>query len=172
MTFVAEYRTVGKSDWQRGPWDDEPDKVQWRDEATGLPCLIHRSPLGFLCGYVGVAPGHRWHGVDYCDGRLVRIRVHGGLTYSASCQHGDGPETGICHVPEPGEPDDVWWFGFDCGHYGDFTDMSDQVSAWRLSLLATRSPLDTGSPGGIYRDVAYVKAECAALAAQLAEAAK
>lgn len=38
---------------------------------------------------------------------LPCLAVHGGLTYSDRC-HDD-----ICHVPAPGEPDDVWWFGFD-----------------------------------------------------------
>lgn len=35
-----EYTTKDKSDWPRGEWDNEPDKVQFQDEATGLPCLI------------------------------------------------------------------------------------------------------------------------------------
>jgi hypothetical protein len=24
-------------------------------------------------------------------------------------------------VPNPGEPDDVWWFGFDCAHCDDMS---------------------------------------------------
>ena len=44
---MREYRTVDKSTWARGPWDTEPDKMQWRDEATGLDCLYeHDSPRG------------------------------------------------------------------------------------------------------------------------------
>ena len=32
----------------------------------------------------------------------------------------DAPEkSGICHIPDQGEPDDVWWLGFDCLHGGD-----------------------------------------------------
>lgn len=51
---TIEYRTVDKSKWGDGPWQDEPDKKQWRDPETGLPCLIVRGPGGALCGYVGV----------------------------------------------------------------------------------------------------------------------
>lgn len=43
--------------WGPGPWDGEPDKMQWTDPATGLDCLIVRNTLGALCGYVGVTPG-------------------------------------------------------------------------------------------------------------------
>ena len=45
-----EYRTIDKSQWGEGPWQDEPDKIQWQDEETGLPCLIVRGHMGFLCG--------------------------------------------------------------------------------------------------------------------------
>ena len=37
------YDTQDKRTWPRGVWDDEPDKKQWRDEATGYPCLIVRN---------------------------------------------------------------------------------------------------------------------------------
>lgn len=55
-----EWRFVDKSTWGPGPWADEPDKVQWQDETTGLPCMVRRgSPeIGVWCGYVGVAEGH------------------------------------------------------------------------------------------------------------------
>lgn len=94
-----EYRTKDKSKWPRGPWDDEPDKVQWQDEATGLPCLIVRSPVGALCGYVGVPPDHPWHGKEYDDEALIGVEVHGGLSFAAFCQ--PGPENqSICHKEE------------------------------------------------------------------------
>ena len=51
---------IDRSDWLPGPWDDEPDRVEWRDEATGLPCLLRRgSPfIGVWCGYVALPPDH------------------------------------------------------------------------------------------------------------------
>lgn len=41
---TIEYRTDDKSGWQPGPWMNEPDKKQWQDPETGLPCLIVRRP--------------------------------------------------------------------------------------------------------------------------------
>lgn len=60
-----EWTTIDKSEWDRGPWDDEPDKVQWVDEVAGLDCLIVRNRGGALCGYVGVPGGHPLFGVGY-----------------------------------------------------------------------------------------------------------
>lgn len=152
---LIAYRTVDKSGWQRGPWDDEPDKIQWTDQTTGLPCLIVRGPHGSLCGYVGVPKWHPWHGADY---DTPNVDVHGGLTFARACGHGD-EATGICHVPAPGEPDDVWWFGFDCAHAGDLTSMAfPEMTRGRL-----RWPLEDHD---VYRDVAYVRDQVAGLAAQ------
>src|SRR5262245_28942541 len=112
---TIEYRWIDKEKWARGPWDQEPDKVQWSDLETGLPCLVVRHPrLGNWCGYVGVSEDHPWFGQAYYD-EQVKIRCHGGLTYSNFCQPSD-KEHGICHVVESGESDKVWWFGFDCCH--------------------------------------------------------
>ncbi len=33
---TKEWTTEDKSAWPRGPWDIEPDKIQWIDEATDL----------------------------------------------------------------------------------------------------------------------------------------
>jgi hypothetical protein len=153
MERIEYLGVIDKSGWKRGPWSNEPDKIQWQDEETGLPCLIVRGPSGSLCGYVGVPPGHLWHGKDYdnCD-----VDVHGGLTYADACQ--TTPENrGICHVPSHGEPDHVWWLGFDCAHDGDFSPSYGR---------------DLGMPtgwGGVveYRDVAYVENECRGLAKQI-----
>lgn len=130
---------IDRCGWRPGPWDGEPDKRQWIDEATGLPCLIVRNHMGALCGYVGVSAGHPWFEKPY-QAVDNHVRVHGGLTYSNHCQEG------ICHVVEDGEDDNVWWIGFDCAHAGDL---------WPGHGL-----------GEIYRDMAYVTAECASLAQQ------
>jgi hypothetical protein len=50
MKRIEHRGVVDKSWWPRGPWDDEPDKVQWPDEATGLPCMVKRGPVGSFCG--------------------------------------------------------------------------------------------------------------------------
>jgi hypothetical protein len=149
-----------KAAWGPGPWQDEPDKEQFADETTGLPCLIKRNHFGNLCGYVGVSEGHPWFGKNYGD---ADASVHGGLTYSGFCQEGDEAHT-ICHVPGPGEPDRVWWLGFDCGHAWD-------VSPGMDYHLRQSSGISYADLGETYKTVAYVKAECAGLARQAAEAA-
>ena len=208
MTHVREWhlRASEKAEWPHGPWTDEPDKVQWIDEATGLDCLIVRNGSGALCGYVGVAPEHPLHGVDYDDDACPRFDVHGGLTFADSCteptrelwnrvrmavraqqgearrypqgdsarraktmtpfmaddsyeawrEHAQG--TLICHVPEPGRPANVWWFGFDCAHLGDV-----------MPGCIERGLCDAYE--NLYRSIDYVTREVASLARQLAEAA-
>lgn len=233
---TIEYRTKDRSEWGAGPWSNEPDKVQWQDEATGLPCLMVRNHSGAWCGYVGVAEGHPLYGQGYStrvprpasfdarqydesrtpiiamvcesakdDGLVsleLAIDVHGGLTFADFCRShtredwerwckrmeesraeaaeypvGDAARrlrewahemtdfdawkakcqaTGICHLPDDGEPDRVWWLGFDCSHAGD---MSPAYQAsYRFS-------------GGddAYRDVEYVRREVAGLAKQISE---
>jgi hypothetical protein len=257
---TIEYRfVVDKSEWGDGPWQSEPDKKQWQDEATGLPCMILRGPSGSWCGYVGVHPYHPAANLHY-DGEpdpvaqakreafkrdikewrdagcppleswvshvdtaitaerlmsqaghaIAAIEVHGGLTYAGGCSE-ITPETWeewrkrepslrreaaqfprgdsarylkkwqdcfddyakfvelarasfICHLPAPGEPDDLWWFGFDCAHAGDETPGINAL----LSEMRSRVPLFPHPPD-IYRDVTYVMAECASLARQLKE---
>lgn len=188
---TIEYRTIDKSSWPRGPWDAEPDKRQWQDEATGLPCLIVRvDHSGHLCGYVGVPPKHPLYEVSYSEpsdklraalerrlnspmgdhpafrvlisalaGRELEpcaesvFEVHGGITFSDHCHDTKDECRGICHKPDDGETDSVWWFGFDCAH------CDDRSPASSSALLRER---------GAYRDFAYVAEECRKLAEQLA----
>lgn len=154
-----EYTFLDRTGWARGQWDDEPDKIQWQDEATGYPCLIKRNNIGALCGYVGVSEGHPLYRKDYND--VDGVYAHGGLTYADACQE-DPSHHGICHIPEPGEPDHVWWFGFDCAHAGDY--MPGYPAALREIGLKYHSH-DT------YRNLAYVQEECRQLAQQLKEIA-
>lgn len=152
---TIEYRTIDKSGWQDGEWKNEPDKIQWKDEATGLPCLIKRNrSMGILCGYVGVATDHPAYGKHFDEvGR--NIEVHGGLTYSDVC-HDETPASNICHIPEDGESDHVWWLGFDCGHAWD------RCPAGKIAKLQ-----DEFGDRVVYRNIEYAKQECASLAAQL-----
>lgn len=166
------YTTIDKAAWGEGPWLTEPDKVQWVDPATDLDCLIVRGPSGALCGYVGVALEHPWHGHNYnatvreptadgWDGDIDSIiRVHGGLTFADACREGDDESVGICHVPAPGRTAHVWWFGFDCAH-------SHDISPGMVARDRERGWAPIGSGYECYRTVAYVRGECAKLAAQL-----
>lgn len=165
-----EYRFTDKSRWKRGEWDTEPDKVQWQDELTGLPCLVRRSPAtGAWCGYVGVAEGHPLFEkkTDDCDENLS---VHGGVTFNSFCDPDPAhKEHGICHLVEPSENDRVWWIGFDCGHSGDY--MPEMARASELMGEQIPKLREFGNlwdrPEMVYRNLAYVQAECRFLAVQL-----
>ena len=116
-----------------GPWDDEPDAAGF--EACGLACMMWRdTPLGHWCGYVGVRSDHPCFGTH--KNELPDLDVHGGLTCS-----GEGVAGSVGH----------WWFGFDCGHLGDY------------------APGRGGrrSAAELYRDYDYVRAECECLSCQL-----
>ncbi len=146
-----EYTTIDKSKWKRGAWDNESDKMQFIDEETGYTCLIVRvNHHGALCGYVGVHEGHPTFEKDYDS---VNAKVHGGLTFSGHCQKGKAEAMGVCHVPEKGETDNIWWLGFDCAHAYDVCPGYN----WNVD------------ESSVYRDVGYVKNEIKQLARQLKE---
>jgi hypothetical protein len=149
---TIEYRTVDKSTWLRGEWDDECDKKQWTDQATGYACLIVRNQFGALCGYVGIPEVHPCFGMDYdaVYESHESLSVHGNLTFSSGCQSEHDVDhdqsVGVCHFDPAGGK--VWWLGFDCAHACDI-----------LPAI--------GFGWGEYRNLAYVTAELSNLAAQL-----
>ncbi len=154
---------MNHEEWGEGPWNDEDDHAVWVDEVTGLDCMINRGPSGALCGYVGVGPDHPAHGKNYDD---VDVDVHGGLTYSEACQ-GE-----ICHVPEPGREHDIWWFGFDCCHFGDVAPKMDaDLREMHARIPEMPSPLGDYGPFGrsTYKDWDYVVVQVHLLAEQLKE---
>jgi hypothetical protein len=152
---TKEWSFIDKSAWSDGEWKNEPDKVQWIDAVTGLACLIVRGKFhGALCGYVGVPSSHPLYQKEY--GEVESFVVHGGLTFSNACQE-DDKEEGVCHIPEPGEPDHVWWFGFDCAHGFDYMPAAGHFDTGLSGLCSVAS----------YRNVQYVKEQCAELALQL-----
>lgn len=146
-----------------GPWADEPDKAQWIDEATDLDCLAVRNYGGAWCGYVGVPPGHPYHGADPFE---IDTDVHGGLNYGALCDETDEGAHAVCHVPEPGRPADVYWLGFHCSYAFDLSPMLAQHVYLKSNIPAGPRILEHQT----YRTFDYVQAECARLAKQLAEA--
>lgn len=190
-----------KSEWGAGPWVGEPDRVEWRigGMLRGLVCLAVRGPFGNWCGYVGVPPGHPAHGQHYGADSIEDLHVHGGLTFAGPCDVGEHAQ--ICHVPEPGEPDAVWWLGFDCGHGLDYSPAMEATmrrgtreiieraergeaveSSLSMEWLRARSQApeyqdpDPAEPWtivrGTYRRFQYVRDEVTALAVQLAVMAR
>jgi hypothetical protein len=145
---VVNTPEIDKSTWGDGPWQDEPDRVDFI--AEGFACMAIRNRFGVWCGYVGVPSDHPAYGQDYGS---IDAEVHGGLTYAARCSGN------ICHVPQPGMPHDVWWLGFDCGHGMDIAPaMRANSIYWGLGYCDF---------GELYRDLNYVRAEILSLARQL-----
>jgi hypothetical protein len=151
--------TLPKSEWGPGPWQDEPDEKRWIDEATGLRCAILRSEeTGAICGYVEID-----HPAVCRPLEELHFQVHGGITYAGLLF---GKETG-------------WWIGF-----GARTVLAGQCNPLdvmpaedaRLSRLGQMSAvaklIDALSIGGFrlgrsYKDIAFVRKECASLARQV-----
>jgi hypothetical protein len=130
--------------WGQGPWCEEPDQVEWT--AFTFPCALLRNPaFGNWCGYVGVEPGHPWHGVDRYD---VDAEVHGGLTFSGSWHH---PLNTLTVNPH------TWWLGFDCAH-GHI----DLIPAWS-SMTSYRLLAKNGNE---YRTAEYCVLQAIGLAWQ------
>lgn len=140
-----------KEEWGPGPWQDEPDRMEFWSH--GLRCFMCRNEVyGSWCGYVAVPKGHPLHGASYDAAEEAGLRAHGGLTYAGEAVRDDITEA----------PEGAWWLGFDCMHAWDL---------WPGSEAMARS---IGMPGPVlrfsrevYRDEAYVRAECESLAAQL-----
>lgn len=149
---VIKWYFVDKRAWEPGPWHAEPDKMQWQDAQTGLTCLAVRGPMGAWCGYVGVPESHPWHGLGY---GAVPDMGHGGLTFADECMKEAGVRD-ICHIGT----DRPWWLGFDCAHAGDL------CPAMETTLREGRRTY--GAFRGVYRDLGYVQAQCAAMAQMIA----
>lgn len=143
---------VARVNWDKGPWDGEVDIYEWRDQKTGLPCLIVRNfRLGFLCGYVGVPASHKLYRKDWTKKSFPDLGFD--INYSKGCGYY------ICHKPRHGEPDNIWWLGFDSGHSGDFV----PGTAYLMKHLG-RPELAQRHDWETYRTVAMVANKVTALA--------
>lgn len=135
------------------------DFAEWIDASTGLPCRAVLNPTtGTWCGYVGVPLRHPWHGLEYDD--LPDIDVHGGVTFTG--EHRVGTYAGDAMGTTRAEGV-TWWIGFDCAHAWDVMPLLDARSLLKL-------PDGEGLPRRTFKDLDYVRAECARLATQIVEA--
>lgn len=160
---TLEWKFERFKDLPPGEWRNEPDKKQWMDKETQMPCLIVRNYRGALCGYVGVNKEHaffnkEFYGMIDSDHEQYdaeeTLLVHGGITFTGKCQNN---KEGICHIVEENEDDNIWWLGFDCNHCDDLApiDGSDYLNRFY------------NKP--VYRNITYVENEIRNLAKQLKE---
>jgi hypothetical protein len=163
---------IDRRAWHPGPWDKEPeDRVQWSDEATGLPCMLLRTPVGAWAGYVGVEPGHPLYGVDEHE-----LPGHKGVNYhnytnelhyiapdppSEQAIDEEHPEAIIDIIRLPMQ---LWFFGFDAAHGGD---LIPGLDALNFGGIDNRRALSLYERQESYRTAAYMQAQCAELAMAL-----
>lgn len=161
-----------------GPWDSEPNRLHWIDQATGLKCAILRGTVHQLCGYVRVPRGHPMYPPPRCrrpplrppngpgphlmnkafmrratrdinGRRLSRLTVHGGVSWATKFNRREMKRG--------------YWIGFDTGHLFDVVP----------DMVAVREALGFESRGmETYKDIAYVKSETERLAAQIGQAGR
>lgn len=148
--------SVDRSKWGPGPWDGEPDRVDFIH--AGYSCFIKRhAGSGHWCGYVGVPSTHPYYKTD--EPYSLDLGVHGGVTYGDICN----PDSGICHIPTEGMPEDVYWIGFDAHHAGDIAPMD----SWVRNMAGLGERLHRWS-GESYKTAGYMIDECKNLAEELA----
>lgn len=174
---------------------EEPEKryiVEREFEHAGYKCVVIFGNVGHRCGYVGIPKNHPLYGKDYGDhleikksdvvDRAVsgifpligacldedeRIRIeayfqcHGGITYAGGGEHSDYPIES-----------DLWWFGFDCDHAGDRSDLDYAIQKFpshRKGYQLRKMVESKYLIDDVIRTEEYVADECKKLAVQLKE---
>lgn len=168
-------------------------KVESDFKYKGYRCVVIFGDMGWRCGYVGIPIGHSLYKKEYTDyldipkseldGERLdkrgvmplffaafdddeRIRmdlyfnVHGSLTYS-------GDNDGTYPVES-----NLWWLGFDCGHYGDGMDLNLMEEYWgNDEYIKRRIEIEKEYPVHDYpvRSKKYVENECMSLVDQIIE---
>ncbi len=166
----------------RGEWEDEPDSEEFVH--AELPCLVVRTDMGHLCGYVGVPKGHpayppktrdanetmrkglrdfrdesKWAIEPRPDAKERIIDVsYEDLDVDV---HG-GLTFGDMGDDYMGRRKGFKWLGFDCAHGFDFIPATNAD----VARINAKFPLSRNMEK--YRNWEYVKREVIHLAEQLA----
>ena len=142
---IVKYLQSGAKKWSNihpqslaAPWENEPVEPQTGTSPEGLPWCLMRGPRGAWNGYVGVPPGHP--AFKFSELVEERAEVHGGVTYGYLATANK-------------DPNEFFWFGFDCAHGYDIAP-------------GTYSPI---IPSAEYRTLEFALAETLSLAKQLHE---
>lgn len=167
--------------------------VEREFEHVGCKCVVVFNAMGHRCGYVGVPKNHPLYGKKYSDYLEIKkedlkdreisgvfpllgacldedermkieayFQCHGGITFANGGKNSNYPIES-----------DLWWFGFDCGHYDDGRELELAYERFPNSRksLAIQIELEKAYriDGLTIRTEEYVAAECKKLAEQLKE---
>jgi hypothetical protein len=163
-SLAGKAREVDRTSWPKGAWDAEPDRLDWKTEA-GYSAIALRHWLGNWCGYVGAPVGHpAWKSKG--SFRANRTAEDREITYAEECN---------AEIQIPGD-EVLLWFGFGCSEIGDahprFEEGGWFVWDGQVCYWGPRVGREAGAVCGVYRDLAYVRAECEKIARELAEMVK
>ena len=166
--------------------------VEREFEHAGYKCVVTFGDIGHRCGYVGVPRIHPLYGKGYDDYLEIkksdigdrkisgiiplflacldedeRVRIeayftcHGGITYSGGGENSTYPIES-----------NLWWFGFDCAHYGDGKDLDLAIEVFpefAQQIARTKEIEDMFPTYELARSTEYVSENCKELADQLAQ---
>jgi len=120
---------------------------------------------GHRCGYVGVKKDNILFGKDYYNNEFGDDKIqeevnfidtHGGLTYA-------GQNLAISNLDKY---KDIWFFGFDCNHYGDIGDyekalelFGDEDEELKQELQTMIKAIQDFPTPGTVKDLNFVKEE-------------
>lgn len=172
-----------KTFYTHGEWEDEPDFEEFVH--AELPCIVVRTDMGHLCGYVGVPPNHPAYpermkdireftrkGIQKEDGDWLVIptpNIPPNWT-DVSYQDLDIDVHGGLTWSEIGDDyhgrkEGFKWFGFDCAHAWDYLPpTNEKVHQIYVEVTGRIGPSDHET----YRNWEYVKQQTEHLAEQLA----
>lgn len=128
-------------------------------EHKGYKCACTFTKMGFRCGYVAVDNTHPWFGKDFNDYGPEEIECHWGLTYAGEGKHFYD------------EDDNLWWFGFDCGHCSDMPDYKQAKEYGLINeqeyFLGKRYESMLAFDDSTVKDLEFVKENCKLIVEQL-----
>lgn len=154
--------------------------------AAGLRAVITMTGRGHHCGYVGIPVGHPLYGCEYhspcaalvSPGENEQLGNRSAITFILACldrSRWQAPDMvfdvhgSLTYSDGNGKypvESDLWWFGYDCAHYGD---RPSDARCEQLRKEYPDEPYMWADGDGEFRDVLYCERQCESLAGQIVE---
>lgn len=121
---------IDRTQFEKGPWDNEEIDVQFWISNDNRICSLNRSNFGSLRGYVGINEYFEIKIIQqYSNFELSNYYIHGGITFCDYNSNIDvflylgvqlsGYQKTFEKYLEPQKP--IFWIGFDCLHSSDIS---------------------------------------------------